>query len=109
MAWTQTAAISMSTPRPETSKLFMAYITSPEFQTDISAGGTSPTLSMRVDRESGVTPIDEDENTQANLYALFTNDRTKVDWYKMQYETTLGTPQGVSPMDVYGFDDVRAL
>jgi ABC-type Fe3+ transport system substrate-binding protein len=108
MAWTQTAAIFKSTPRPETAKLFMAWITSEEFQT-IMAGGKNPTLSMAVDRRNGVVPIDESENTQANGYALFTNNRPLVDWYKMQYETTLGTPQGVSPLDVYGFDDVRAL
>ena len=109
MAWTQTAAIFKSTPRPETAKLFMAFITSEEFQNAMSGGGTKPTLDMKIDRSNGVHPIDESDNTQANGYALFTNNRTLVDWYKMQYETTLGTPQGVSPLDVYGFDDVRAL
>lgn len=109
MAWTQTAAIFRSTPRPETAKLLMAFITSEEFQSAMSQGGTKPTLDMNIDRKNGVVPIDESENTQANLYALFTNNRTLVDWYKMQYETTLGTPQGVSPMEVYGFDDMRAL
>jgi ABC-type Fe3+ transport system substrate-binding protein len=109
MAWTQTAAIFKSTPRPETAKLFMAWITSEEFQSAMSSGGTKATLDMNVDRKNGVVPIDENEHTQANLYALFTNNRALVDWYKMQYETTLGTPQGVSPLEVYGFGDVRAL
>ncbi|ETN41874.1 uncharacterized protein HMPREF1541_03813 [Cyphellophora europaea CBS 101466] len=109
MAWTQTAAIFKSTTRPETAKLFMAFITSQEFQTAMSGGGTLPTLDMSIDRRNGVNPIDESENTQANGYALFTNNRPMVDWFKMQFETTLGTPQGVSPLDVYGFEDVRAL
>jgi ABC-type Fe3+ transport system substrate-binding protein len=109
MAWTQTAAIFATTPRPETAKLFVAFITSTEFQDAMSGGGELPTLDMSIDRKYGVTPIDENENTQANGYALFTNNRPLVDWYKMQYETTLGTPQGVSPLDVYGFEDVRAL
>jgi ABC-type Fe3+ transport system substrate-binding protein len=109
MAWTQTAAIFKSTPRPETAKLFMAFITSQEFQIAMSEGGKRPTLDMSIDRKNGVVPIDESENTQANGYALFTNNRPLVDWYKMQFEMTLGTPQGVSPLDVYGFDDVRAL
>ncbi|KAJ9606488.1 hypothetical protein H2200_009449 [Cladophialophora chaetospira] len=109
MAWTQTAAIFKSTPRPETAKLFMAFITSEEFQTAMSGGGTQPTLDVSINRKNGVHPIDESENTQANRYELFTNNRPLVDWFKMQFETTLGTPQGVSPLDVYGFDDVRAL
>lgn len=109
MAWTQTAAIFKSTPRPETAKLFMAYITSQEFQTMMSGGGKNPTLDVSIDRKNGVVPIDESENTQANGYRLFTCNRPLVDWYKMQYETTLGTAQGVSPLDVYGFEDVRAL
>jgi hypothetical protein len=64
---------------------------------------------MQVDQKNGVVPIDENKNTEANLYAMFTNDRAKIGWYKMQYETTLGTSQGVSPLFVYGFDHVRAL
>lgn len=109
MSWTQTAAIFKSTPRPEMAKLLIAFITSEEFQSAMSAGGTKPTLSKSIDKKNGVASVDDDENTQANQYRVWTNDRAAVDWWKLQFETTLGTPQGVSPMDVYGFDDVRAM
>lgn len=111
MSWTQTAAIFKSTPRPETAKLLIAFITSDEFQDAMSAGGekSAPTLSKNIDRKNRVKSVGRADKNQANQYRVWTNDRTAVDWWELQFETTLGTPQGVSPLDVYGFEDVRAL
>ena len=44
-----------------------------------------------------------------NGFRVYDLDRKKADWWRMQYESILGSAQGVSPMDVYDFDDPRAL
>lgn len=75
----------------------------------MSAGGTKPTLSKNIDRKNGVTSVDKGDNTQANQWGMWTNDRAAVDWWELQFWTTSGTPQRVAALDVYCFDDVRAL
>lgn len=61
-----------------------------------------------IDAQSGHS-IDKSNVTQISHGRTFMNDRKMMDWWKMQYETTLGTAQGPSPIAVYGFDDVRNL
>lgn len=49
------------------------------------------------------------DTSQANERITDDLDRRKADWWRMQFESIIGTAQGVSPMAVYDFDDVRAL
>lgn len=98
-----------STPRPETAKLFIAWVTSSEVQTMLSQGGTAPVLSKSLNRKNGVASLDDHDRTDLNGFRIYDYDRKKADWWRMQYETTLGSAQGVSPLDVYDFDDGRAL
>lgn len=109
MSWSQTAAILKSTPRPESAKLFIAFVTSPEFQEMLSAGGTAPVMLRSLDKKHGVAPYDSNPQTNMNGFRVYDLDRRMADWWRMQFESILGTAQGVSPMEVYDFDDPRAL
>ncbi|KAL3422843.1 ABC transporter [Phlyctema vagabunda] len=91
MSWAQTSAIFASTRRPETAKLFQAWITG-EFQ---NSGGFSPLVSL--DEGKLMTS----NNTQSSGFRQFMQDREKVEWWKLQFETTLGTAQGPGPMELF--------
>ncbi|GAB7365971.1 hypothetical protein MBLNU230_g7299t1 [Neophaeotheca triangularis] len=93
VTWAQTGAIFANTPRPEASKLFISWITSPEFQQSQSSTQyglhtveTNPLLSNR---------------TQLSGFRQFEETRATVEWWKNQFEDVLGTPQGPSPLEVY--------
>lgn len=95
MAWPQTAGILSDTPQPETAKLFMAWITSPEMQ---SAGGTSTLTSVN---KGNRVDLYGKENTLFTGFRLFEEDRARVEWWKNLFEDYLGTPQGEDPLKVY--------
>ena len=70
MSWTQTIGIMKGTSRPETAKLFLAWITSVEFQTMLSSGSTAPTILKSVNRKNGVASLDDSETTQLNGFRV---------------------------------------
>ncbi|TLD32069.1 putative abc-type fe3+ transport periplasmic component protein [Venturia nashicola] len=92
MAWAQTTAAFASTKRPETAKLFLSWITSKEWQT---GAGFSPLKSF----DQGKVMLSN--NTQTSGFRQFMADRTEVEWWKLQFETTIGSAQGPSPMEMY--------
>lgn len=94
MSWSQTAAIFASTKSPETAKLLISYMTSSEYQSASSAGPT-PIISLNAGG------IYSSNITQVSWFREFMTDRTKVDWWKLQYETTIGTAQGPGPLELY--------
>ena len=76
MSWTQTICILRSTPRPESAKLFLAWVTSKEFQTMLSQGGTAPTILKSINRKNGVSSLDDAERTQLNGFRVCTSPTT---------------------------------
>ncbi|KAJ8067554.1 hypothetical protein OCU04_004894 [Sclerotinia nivalis] len=94
MSWAQTAAAFASTKRPNTAKLFLAWLTSDENQKNSTTG------SVRKSLDIGGT-LYESNTTQTSQFRQYMQDRTRVEWWKLQYETTLGPAQGVNPMVLY--------
>ncbi|KAB8223366.1 hypothetical protein BDV33DRAFT_228511 [Aspergillus novoparasiticus] len=96
MSWSQTGAILASTKRPETSKLLLSFLVSDEWQkAQADAGSFVPRVSLDQGR------LYEQNVSEVGGFRVFMNQRNVVDWWKSQLETTLGTPQGISPLDVY--------
>ncbi|QSZ36859.1 hypothetical protein DSL72_006742 [Monilinia vaccinii-corymbosi] len=93
MAWAQTAAAFASTTRPNTAKLFLAWRTSDEQQKPTRG---SVRKSLDIDGETYKSNI-----KQTSQFRQFMQDRRRVDWWKLQFETTLGPAQGVSPIILY--------
>ena len=83
MSWTQTIAILKNTPRPETAKLFVAWVTSIEFQTMLSQNGTAPTLLKSMNKKNKVTFPDDSDGTQLNGFRLYSCDRLRADAWRM--------------------------
>lgn len=83
MSWTQTVCIMKHTPRPETSKLFVAWFTSVEFQTMLSQDDTAPTLLKSLNKKNGVTFLDNSDGTHLNGFRLYSCDRVKADAWRM--------------------------
>ncbi|TEY45786.1 hypothetical protein BOTCAL_0329g00170 [Botryotinia calthae] len=94
MAWAQTAAAFASTKRPKTAKLFLAWATSNEYQGVLTAGTARKSLDI------GGT-VYTSNTTQTSQFRQFMQDRKRVEWWRFQYETTLGTAQGLSPLVYY--------
>ncbi|KAE8367249.1 hypothetical protein BDV27DRAFT_169872 [Aspergillus caelatus] len=96
MSWSQTAAILASTKKPETSKLLLSFLVSDEWQkAQADAGSFVPRVSLDQGR------LYEQNVSEVGGFRVFMSQRNVVDWWKSQLETTLGTPQGPSPLDVY--------
>lgn len=97
MSWAQTGAILASTKRPESSKLFISWLLSDGFQKELASSGL---WVARSDIPSGPnkTSIFESRLTEPIGFNKFMLDRTEVEWWKLQFETTLGTAQGKSPL-----------
>lgn len=75
----------------------------------LSAGGTQPTMLKSLNRKNGVASQDDHPSTNMNGFRVYDLDRRMADWWRMQFESIIGSAQGVSPLDVYDFDDPRAL
>jgi ABC-type Fe3+ transport system substrate-binding protein len=97
MSWAQTAAIFASTKRPESAKLFLAWMASEELQKPASVSSAVPLKSLDLNR------VYTSNVTQVSGFRIFMHDRTTVDWWKLQFETSLGIPQGASPLDLYNY------
>lgn len=97
MSWAQTAAIFSSTKRPESSKLFISWLLSDSYQNGLASGGT---WGARSDIPSGPnkTSIFDSVTTEPIGFNKFMLDRVEVEWWRLQYETLLGTAQGASPL-----------
>lgn len=93
MSWAQTTAAFSSTKRPESAKLFLSWITSKEWQT--ADNGFSPLKSL----DQGMMALSN--TTQVSGFRQFVGDRTLVEWWKLQFETTIGSAQGPGPMEMY--------
>lgn len=97
MSWAQTMAIFASTKRPESSKLFVSWLSSDAYQKTLADGGT---WGSRSDIPSGPnkTNIFDSTLTEPIGFNKFMLDRVGVEWWRLQYETILGMPQGASPL-----------
>jgi ABC-type Fe3+ transport system substrate-binding protein len=94
MSWAQLLGIFASTPRPESARLFTSFALSDEWQS--GSAKTGPTILNSLAQQYG-HDIFQANNTQITGYTTFMNDRTRVEWWRMQIETTLGLPQGPDP------------
>ncbi|KAH8798648.1 Fe3+ ABC transporter periplasmic protein [Xylogone sp. PMI_703] len=94
MSWGQLLGIFASTPRPESAKLFTSFLLSNDYQSSLAA--TSPVVLNSLNRQYGHN-LFEANNTQVTGYITFMNDRARVEWWRMQIETTLGLPVGPDP------------
>ena len=96
MSWSQTGAIIASTPRLESARLFLAWLTSPEVQGE-SKGAT---VLESLNRARGVD-LYGSNITQTQGFRNFEQDRALVERWKNLFEDVLGTPQGLAPIEVY--------
>ena len=97
MAWAQTAAIFASTKRPETAKLFMSWLLSTGFQSALAKTGPTPLKSLNA--QSGYD-VHSSNVTQTSGFPLWMQDRARVGWWKLQFETSLGPPLGPDPANI---------
>ena len=98
LSWFQTMAILRSTKCPESSKLFVSWILSDEWQAPLSK--TTTTSLNHLNAQSG-NEIYTNSNTQTQGFRYFENDRAAVEWWKTQYEMTLGPAVGIDPNFIY--------
>lgn len=98
LSWFQTMAIFRSTKCPESSKLFVSWILSDEWQTPLSKTTTTPLNHLNA--LSG-DEIYTNNSTQTQGFRYFENDRAVVEWWKIQFETTLGPAVGPDPNLLY--------
>jgi ABC-type glycerol-3-phosphate transport system substrate-binding protein len=98
MMWPQTAAIFATTPRPESSKLFMSWLLSDEVQQQsIDDGSYLP----RKDLGGQAGSVWDDPYTSLTEFATFMENRELVEWWRFQFETSLGVAKGASPVDSF--------
>jgi ABC-type Fe3+ transport system substrate-binding protein len=93
VTWPQTGAIFASTKMPETAKLFMSYVMSDEWQAVAFPGSVYATR-----KQFDTNGVLNQTLTNPLGFVTFMQDRANVERWRFQFETTLGTPQGVSPL-----------
>ena len=96
MSWVQTGAIIAGTPRLESARLFLAWLTSAEVQSGINGA----TVLESLNRARGVD-LYGSNITQTQGFRVFEQDRAIVERWKNLFEDVLGTPQGPTPLQVY--------
>lgn len=94
LLWPQTGAIFSTTTKPESAKLFLSWLVSEEHQQSRASQGYVPIKNLN----STVGPVWNDPDTGVSQFAVFMEDRATLERLRFQFETTLGTPQGVSPV-----------
>ena len=99
MSWAQTGAIVAGTPRVESARLFLAWLTSAEVQGGGNVKGGATVLES-LNKARGVD-LYGSNITQTQGFRVFEQDRAGVERWKNLFEDLLGTPQGVSPVQVY--------
>ncbi|THW77654.1 periplasmic binding protein-like II [Aureobasidium pullulans] len=95
LLWPQTGAIFATTPRPESAKLFMSWLISDEYQQQFVDTGS---YTVRKDLESASSSVWDDNLTPLTQFATFMENRDLVEWWRLQFETSIGTAQGLSPV-----------
>lgn len=97
MMWPQTGAIFASTSRPESAKLFMSWMLSDEYQAMFEGS-----YLVRKDLATNATtnPWD-DQYTGLAQFSTFMDNRERIEWWRLQFETSIGTAQGASPVQSY--------
>ena len=98
LSWFQTMAIFRSTKCLESSKLFVSWILSDEWQVPLSKTTTTPINHLNGASGNEIYP---NNNTQTQGFRNFENDRAVVEWWKTQFETTLGPAVGPDPNLLY--------
>lgn len=98
MSWYQTIGIFRSTKCPETAKLFVSWILSDEWQGTMVNTTTTPLNHLNA--QSG-EQVYTQNYTQSQGFREFMLDRANVEWWKVQFETTLGPAVGVNPNTIY--------
>lgn len=89
MYWPQTGAIFASTPRPESAKLFMSWLLSDEHQKTFNGS-----YLVRKDLSSTAGKIWDHPSSSLTQFSTFMENREIVEWWKLQFETFIGTAQG---------------
>lgn len=95
MLWPQTCAAFASTSRPESAKLFLSWLVSDQFQQVNADNGD---YLIRSDMNSTRGIVWDDPTTDVTQFWKFMTDRETVEWWRLQMELTLGTPQGLSSL-----------
>ncbi|THV76033.1 periplasmic binding protein-like II [Aureobasidium pullulans] len=93
--WPQTGGIFATTSRPESAKLFMSWLVSDEYQQQFVDTGS---YTVRKDLESTSGSVWDDKVTPLTQFATFMENRDLVEWWRLQFETSIGTAQGLSPV-----------
>jgi ABC-type Fe3+ transport system substrate-binding protein len=94
--WPQTAAIFASTPRPESSKLFLSWLISDDNQKPLIDNGS---YLSRKDLVGQAGSVWDDPYTSLTDFGTFMENRELVEWWRLQFETSLGVAKGPSPVD----------
>ena len=93
VTWPQTAAIFATTKMPETARLFMSFLMSDEWQAVAFPGSVYATR-----KKFDTNGVLNQTLTNPLGFGTFMQDRANVERWRFQFETTLGTPQGISPL-----------
>ena len=96
--WPQGAGIFASTNRPESAKLFMSWMMSDAVQSALV--GETGTFPLMVTNSTNTT-VWADQSVAPSHFGKFMADRETVEWWRFQFESFLGPPQGASPL-TYG-------
>lgn len=94
MTWAQQGAIFASTKMPESAKLLSAFLLSDAWQKPIATRG-APSVRTSLSTNNDVF---EAGNTEPLGYIQFMSNRTEVEWWRMQMETSLGLAVGLDPV-----------
>ncbi|PPQ98676.1 hypothetical protein CVT24_003303 [Panaeolus cyanescens] len=94
MMWPQTASIFSTTTMPESAKLFMNYLLSDDWQKIMTASGIA---TRKTYDKLGVFNL---TNVDPTGYGRFMADRASVERWRFQFESILGTSQGLDPIDL---------
>jgi ABC-type Fe3+ transport system substrate-binding protein len=96
--WPQTGAIFATTPRPESAKLFMNWIMSDEYQSTVVAASGLPFTRTGVNATISALDVWTDQSVALAQFGKFEVNREVAEQWRFQFETTLGTAQGPSPL-----------
>ncbi|KAL6707521.1 hypothetical protein ACN47E_004091 [Coniothyrium glycines] len=94
VSWAQTGAILKAAPHPEGAKLLHNFLLSDEWQRN---GGWS--VRSDVPAPAGQKRILEQERTDAPAFAVWMQDRARVERLRFFFEERIGTAQGRSPLE----------
>lgn len=95
-SWPQTGAILRNAPHPEGAKLLHAFMLSSDYQKTL---GWSVRQDIGVPEGFKFPDILGMPSTNPTTFSRFMADRPTVERLRFWFESKLGTPQGVSPLD----------